>query len=259
MLRFFRLIRQRLLTENPPAGSRRADRFSKYLLYAIGEILLVVIGILIALQVNNWNESRQERSSELNFLSRIREDLRNDNDYFKRRIDDAEHYVDYSKEFEEKLYEKQYTLDDVSELVELFSKFYKSEMMTIQNSTFSEMLYAGKLELLTNEELKSLLLDYYRRSEEVAKHVTEFNVYSVDVFNIMHDKAPSILFAKEIIKKGLTFEEDYGYFNNPSSDKFQALAYAASLYGTKHQVFLDYFIELDSLSRDLINRLEALE
>ena len=58
MLRFFRQIRQRLFTENPPAGSRMVNRFSKYLLYAVGEILLVVIGILIALQVNNWNERR---------------------------------------------------------------------------------------------------------------------------------------------------------------------------------------------------------
>ncbi|WP_445386475.1 DUF6090 family protein [Robiginitalea sp. IMCC44478] len=50
MLRFFRQIRQRLLTEN---------KVSRYLLYAIGEILLVVIGILIALWVNDWNEDRK--------------------------------------------------------------------------------------------------------------------------------------------------------------------------------------------------------
>lgn len=49
MLHFFRLVRRKLLTEN---------RFSKYLLYAIGEILLVVIGILIALYINNWNQER---------------------------------------------------------------------------------------------------------------------------------------------------------------------------------------------------------
>ena len=50
MIKFFRKIRQRLLTEN---------KFSKYLIYAIGEIILVVIGILIALQINNWNENRK--------------------------------------------------------------------------------------------------------------------------------------------------------------------------------------------------------
>ncbi|MEL6483526.1 MAG: DUF6090 family protein, partial [Bacteroidota bacterium] len=50
MLRFFRKIRQNVLAEK---------QFSKYLLYALGEIILVVIGILIALQINNWNERRQ--------------------------------------------------------------------------------------------------------------------------------------------------------------------------------------------------------
>ncbi|MEH6514960.1 MAG: hypothetical protein V7670_17480 [Maribacter arcticus] len=49
MINFFRKIRQRLLTEN---------KFSKYMLYAIGEVILVMIGILLALQVNNWNETR---------------------------------------------------------------------------------------------------------------------------------------------------------------------------------------------------------
>ena len=63
MLRFFRSLRQRLLTEN---------KFSKYLLYAIGEILLVVIGILIALQVNTWNEERVEQAEEQAILRQLK-------------------------------------------------------------------------------------------------------------------------------------------------------------------------------------------
>ena len=53
MIKFFRKIRQRLLTEN---------KFSKYLLYAIGEIALVMIGILLALQVNDWNETKKNET-----------------------------------------------------------------------------------------------------------------------------------------------------------------------------------------------------
>ena len=66
MIKFFRKIRQRLLTEN---------KFIKYLIYAIGEILLVVIGILIALQVNNWNEERKLRALELELLQEYQEEL----------------------------------------------------------------------------------------------------------------------------------------------------------------------------------------
>lgn len=66
MLRFFRQIRQRLLTDN---------KFSKYLLYAVGEILLVVIGILIALQVDSWNEDRMTRKAEHELLLNLKEEL----------------------------------------------------------------------------------------------------------------------------------------------------------------------------------------
>lgn len=66
MIKFFRKIRQRLLNEN---------RFSKYLLYATGEIVLVVIGILIALQINNWNENKKQQKEVQNALMEIKNDL----------------------------------------------------------------------------------------------------------------------------------------------------------------------------------------
>ncbi|MDZ7805794.1 MAG: DUF6090 family protein [Gracilimonas sp.] len=66
MLKFFRTIRKKLIEE---------DNVRKYLLYAIGEILLVVIGILIALQVNNWNEDRIQRDQETHYLEKLAEEM----------------------------------------------------------------------------------------------------------------------------------------------------------------------------------------
>ena len=66
MLRFFRRIRLKLIE----GGNLR-----KYLIYAIGEILLVMIGILLALQVNNWNEVRKQRIDEIDLLKDLRTDL----------------------------------------------------------------------------------------------------------------------------------------------------------------------------------------
>ncbi len=66
MIKFFRKIRQRLLTEN---------KFSKYLLYAIGEIVLVVIGILIAVSINNWNEERKEIVQEQKILLQLKSEF----------------------------------------------------------------------------------------------------------------------------------------------------------------------------------------
>jgi hypothetical protein len=66
MIKFFRKIRQKTLTEN---------KFSKYLLYAIGEILLVIIGILIALNINNRNLVKQNEAKFVNLFSEILKDL----------------------------------------------------------------------------------------------------------------------------------------------------------------------------------------
>lgn len=63
MIKFFRKIRRKMLTEN---------KFSKYMLYAIGEIVLVVIGILIALSINNWNEQRKEIVQEQKILLQLK-------------------------------------------------------------------------------------------------------------------------------------------------------------------------------------------
>ena len=66
MIKFFRKIRQQLLMEN---------KTSKYFKYAVGEIILVVIGILIALQINNWNENRKELLSESKILKTLNDEF----------------------------------------------------------------------------------------------------------------------------------------------------------------------------------------
>lgn len=66
MIKFFRRLRQKLLEEN---------RFSKYLLYAFGEIILVVIGILIALQLNNWNEAQKLKETEKIILADLKSEF----------------------------------------------------------------------------------------------------------------------------------------------------------------------------------------
>lgn len=77
MISFFRKIRQQLLGQN---------RFTKYLAYAIGEIFLVVIGILIALQVNNWNENRKDRIFEKKMLREAKIGLEQDLDFFENHL-----------------------------------------------------------------------------------------------------------------------------------------------------------------------------
>jgi hypothetical protein len=81
MITFLRKIRQKLLQEN---------KVTRYLAYAIGEIFLVVIGILIALQINTWNESRKEKNYILKVYTQIRQDLQADTLNLRLSIEDLE-------------------------------------------------------------------------------------------------------------------------------------------------------------------------
>ena len=74
MIKFFRQIRFKLMGEN---------KTSKYFKYAIGEIVLVVIGILIALQINTWNEEKNEIKAENNFYTNLKVDLNQDLEFIK--------------------------------------------------------------------------------------------------------------------------------------------------------------------------------
>lgn len=77
MIKFFRQIRFKLM---------ETGKTSKYLKYAIGEILLVMIGILLALQVNNWNENRKQQSADLRFLATLKTELTLDTIALSQRI-----------------------------------------------------------------------------------------------------------------------------------------------------------------------------
>lgn len=77
-MKFFRKIRQSLLSEN---------KFGKYLIYATGEILIVLIGILIAIQINNWNERQKNEKKIVSFLQEIKKNLTEEIDESKSVIE----------------------------------------------------------------------------------------------------------------------------------------------------------------------------
>jgi hypothetical protein len=148
MIRFFRSLRLRLLTEN---------RFSKYLLYAIGEIVLVVIGILIALQINDANDTRKERVKEVNYLENIKTDLQINihemDRYLSIRtgcIEAAQRIIAHFEGEPITDYDA-FNADGVS--IYGWQKFYQS------NNTFQELVNSGNLALISNQSIKTMLLD----------------------------------------------------------------------------------------------------
>ena len=155
MIKFFRKIRQQLLKEN---------RFSQYLLYAIGEIVLVVIGILIALQIDNWNENRKLEVKTQNYYKQILEDLHKDKTFSAQTIKKFESqrkaYHDYISKFES----SQYTLSTMyRELLDLNAESYA---LNFNTSTIESLTNSGEIALIP-PLLRNKLLDLKRMQQKI--------------------------------------------------------------------------------------------
>ena len=157
MINFFKKIKQQLLTEN---------RFSKYLVYAIGEIVLVVIGILIALQLNNWNEVRKIRIQEIKTLKELRSDLlQNIND-----IDENITFLKLSKQANEIiLHHMENNLPYSDSLDFYFANLYPFITFSPNQTTFNNLKQTG-MNLITNDSLRANISDLY---------ANRFNIYKV--------------------------------------------------------------------------------
>ena len=148
MIKFFRNIRKSLLTEN---------RVSKYLVYAFGEIVLVVIGILIALQINNWNEDRKQNKLEQDYLKALRKEFKNNLKEVDKVIRINESQLNFAKELADYTGPEQSNISE-KKFAKLFFGLANSEVQYRPGTgVTNEILNSGKLNIFKNEELKEAL------------------------------------------------------------------------------------------------------
>lgn len=148
MLKFFRKIRQKLLSES---------KFSKYLLYAVGEIILVVIGILIALQINNWNEQRITRDKELVYLNGIKNDLEMNILEIDEFTANRKEQVRAANKILEHYNGK--PVDDWNAFNKNAVSIYTWQRFFQIDNTFQELINSGNLAIISNEDIKKGLLN----------------------------------------------------------------------------------------------------
>ena len=155
MITLFRRLRQRLLSEN---------KFSKYLIYAIGEIILVVIGILIALQINNWNHNRIDENEEADVIAKLHLDFKEN----KKTLKDftIAHEAEMNANLvlmsligtsREELY--------IHNLDSLFFESLAANELAFADNTLKNIIQSGRLNLLKNEKITSLLYKWSELSE----------------------------------------------------------------------------------------------
>ena len=123
----------------------------KYLFYAIGEILLVMIGILLAMQVNNWNNQRLERIQKQAYLVSLKKDSKVDLDGLYQLMKRAENYVSKFDSLSLQLSEK--LTKEKLDLIGIQRQTY-----FLKDDTYREIIANGHLKLLP-DSVKSILLD----------------------------------------------------------------------------------------------------
>ena len=197
-----------MLTEN---------KFSKYLIYAIGEIILVVIGILIALQINNWNEDRKNDVREINFLENLKDDIKADTlllqqTWFsngQKKIAGLEKAKDY---FKNKVipYDTIQFLNDIS-----FGGIYGIGRINSNDRTFRELVSTGNMSLISNEKIRTRISDYYIDQEFLAQYVDKLQSgypNYINSFKVYNPKFPESVNYSEVPMMLKMMEKDEFYF-----------------------------------------------
>ncbi|HSQ86107.1 MAG TPA: DUF6090 family protein [Desulfobacterales bacterium] len=181
------------------------DQTGKYIKYAFGEIILVVIGILIALQINTWSQNNKDSKEENQLLVKLRVNIQSDTTTLKRKIEEIQSYLDTLNVIESEM--KDETLSFFS--VEISRPLLSAVQMNLETTTWENLKSTGKLSLLKNGSLVDSLQMYYKQFEDVNKLWTEgFQSYNrgilaprffeLDDFTFF---SPELIFNKEEVQR----------------------------------------------------------
>jgi hypothetical protein len=149
MIKFFRKIRYELIEKN---------RTGKYLRYAIGEIALVMIGILLALQVNNWNEERKDRTSEREYLIDVHNEFILNKAMFEKTLGFYREQFKLANSIIEEFFP--ITDDGWPRVITKYKRVFRSQSFDPSDSSIEGLVYSGKIEIVQSDSLKRLLLSW---------------------------------------------------------------------------------------------------
>lgn len=176
MIKLFNKIRKQLLDEN---------KTGRYLKYAIGEIILVMIGILLALQVNNWNQARQLQKEEVKILKGLHQEFSEN----LVKFDDIYTKQEYRWKSIETLMNikpKELSLDSLTTLAYGVGEQYTFDPF---QGMYNSIINSGKIEIISNDSLKKKisrfqdLLNDYKEEEINTMNFTANNFYTFIINN----------------------------------------------------------------------------
>jgi len=176
MIKFFRKIRQNLLSEG---------RTGKYLKYAFGEIILVVIGILIALQVNDWNQERKNRIIENKLYHSLISSLESDLEDVNEKINIVGSSLDAQDILMEYSFDKLEREFDIQQIEQLVSDLQKCARSFFPNYGFYNKITSNQqIDLIKSDQLQLKIIElyeqYYQRYSDVDQSLEKQAVFSLN-------------------------------------------------------------------------------
>jgi len=204
MLILLRNIRRKLMNEN---------KFATYLLYAIGEIILVVVGILIAVSIDDWNKEKQDRKKEKSYLQEIRSNLQEDTIRANQVILFDSLKIESVNRTFQVFGSGKTELEMITELRIHFTYLFSFQDLYLSRVAFDNMIAAESINILSDSTLRTQLSNYYSRSMASEERVRELTRKTRDLV------AP-MLMTPETVKyfdSGMTVKKlpnEIGFYEN---------------------------------------------
>ncbi len=166
----------------------KKSRFSKYLLYAIGEIVLVMIGILLALQISNLNENKKVQKRQTEYLQQIRAEMNMNHSSIDGEKRKLEGILEGLRNFVSLKSKKKETFDE-KELSEVWaSVFSKSCKLRYENGVLSALISTGNIKEILDDTIRQRLASWGAQIDRVSNQEEVFNRYLERGNDYLQDK-----------------------------------------------------------------------
>jgi hypothetical protein len=215
------------------------------------EVLVVVVGVLFALQVDNWNEDRKERNIEQVYLDRLVEDLKGDIDGFKELRGIFQEKYEFIEELKSGSTAQQIRRDPTAWVERLRYSLFVS-LPPVRSATFDELAGSGQLAIIRDLELRSALANYYAEYTLMSRILAQpIGTYKL----IAYESFPGALLYVWRTSESITTVEDVsrGYEVLTNHPGFEAAANAEAGYAGDLVLYSEEFIGLGEELLALIN------
>ena len=235
-------------------------RSGRYFIYAFGEIVLIVVGILIALQISEWNQSLTNERLEQAFLQRIEKDLKAD-------------LIEFGKE-RQRIRDGMAALEEAVQLIHrenVGTDLYKFNVLfdmaginplKPQTATYRELESTGQLNLIQDDKLRAALQDHYAEYEGIEKDFESIADWMNNVSSQFEAESAIMKYTNEtksLFPSKVLSDQDWAFFNDPSHPHFVKMEATVASKGYRAQNAIHVYDSIIPKIETLIDKItEAL-